>query len=97
MRRIRKLEILELDETLETSSSSKLFCDKPYHIERKEEDGEIVWFGYSVNWIYTDNQWFVLCDTQWTPCDVPEYERMYQAIDIKKMRKLKLNNIERIK
>jgi hypothetical protein len=37
MKKISKSEILELDETLETDSSSKLFCDKPYRIERLEK------------------------------------------------------------
>ena len=95
MKRISKSEILELDETLETDSASKLFCDKPYHIERREENGEIIWFGYNHNWKYENNQWYFLESSMfWKECDIPEYERLYIEMDIKKNRRLKLNNIE---
>jgi hypothetical protein len=94
MKKISKSEILELDETLETDSSSKLFCDKPYRIERLEKNGEIAWYGYNTNWMYENNQWYVLESSKWKECDIPEYEKMYMSMDIKKIRRLKLNNIE---
>ena len=94
MKRISKSEILELDETLEKDSSAKLFCEKPYRIERREQDCEIIWYGYNTNWRYSDNQWYILDAPNWKKCDIPEYEKMYISMDIKKIRRLKLNNIE---
>lgn len=94
MKRISKSEILEINETIESGADAKLFCDSPYRIERREQNGEIVWFGYNTNWKFFDNKWHILYSPNWKECDIPEYERLYIEMDIKKNRRLKLNNIE---
>lgn len=93
MKRISKSEILEIEETIENDISAKLFCESPYRIERTEKNGEICWYGYNTNWSFFDNKWHILQHPDWIVCDIPEYEKMYIEMDIKKIRKIKLNNI----
>jgi len=76
MKIVKKSIILELPETLE-DGSSKIMCDKPYRIERIEEDGEIIWFGYNTNWKKTDGKWYKLETMEFVECETPEYEKMY--------------------
>lgn len=78
MKIIKKSVILELPETLE-NGSAKIMCNKPYIIERTEENNEIIWWGYNTNWKLDvlDNQWYELINFNFIPCAIPEYEKLY--------------------
>lgn len=93
MKIISTTTVLELPETLETGSA-KIMCDKPYRIERIENNnGDVIWFGYSKNWHKTDGIWYELVDTDFVECNIPEYEKLYLELNKKKYRKVKLEKI----
>lgn len=76
--------ILKLPQSLE--EKYKDLCDKPYFIERLEKKDSIVWYGYNVNWVFKDGQWYEMD----TPCEEPEYEKLYQRL----IRKKKTHNFD---
>jgi len=66
---------LELPESLEDDGST----EKPYQIERRENlVGKIVWYGYSTNWVKKEDGWFKTKGPEFTPCEMPEYEKIFQ-------------------
>lgn len=71
--------ILELPQTLETGTALK-FCEKPYRIERIEQDNTIVWYGYNTNWKYENDKWFKLNGFGFIECEEPEYEKIYKQL-----------------
>ena len=79
MKKIKEITILEIPETLE-GGSAKIVCEKPYRIERTEEGGEIMWFGYNTNWKKTKNKWYKLIDMDFKECGKPEYEELYERL-----------------
>ena len=83
MKIIKKSTILELPETLE-EGSTKIICDKPYNIERIEKNNKVIWLGYNTNWKLdkSNNQWYYLVKMNWVPCNIPEYEKLYNKIKI---------------
>lgn len=91
---IKKKVTIELPETLETDQSARLFCEKPYKVERVEDDNSIVWFGYSKNWRYFKNEklWY---DHNDNLTEKPKYEDIYQELINKsaEIRKIKIQNI----
>ncbi len=76
MKIIKKSVWLELPETLE-DGSAKIMCSKPYKIERTEYKDEVTWYGQNTNWNKKNNQWHMLIGSDFVPCDIPEYEKMY--------------------
>ncbi len=76
MKIVKKSVLLELPETLE-EGNAKIMCDKPYIIQRNESNNEITWYGYNTNWNKKNNQWYMLIGSDFVPCDIPEYEKMY--------------------
>lgn len=93
MKIISKSITLELHETLETGTA-KIMCDKPYRIERVEKDNTIVWYGYNTNWLFDYENWYKLDGNKFIKCDIPEYEKLFQELNIKKNRKIKLNKLK---
>lgn len=77
MKVIKQSTLVEFPKTLE-EGFAKDVCDKPYIIERIEYDGMIIWYGYNTNWKYHYDQWYKLVDMEFVPCEIPEYERLYQ-------------------
>jgi hypothetical protein len=78
MKIIKKSILLEIPETLE-DGSAKVLCDKPYVIERTENDSEVIWWGYGTNWKLdkTTNMWYMLIGSDFVNIEVPEYEKIY--------------------
>lgn len=82
VRIVKQSTILEVPETIE-EGSAKIICSKPYQIERVEYSDEVIWFGFNTNWKLdkTNNQWYVLViGSDFVPCDVPEYEKIYEEL-----------------
>lgn len=80
MNRIVKKSIwLELPETLE-QGSAKLICDKPYLIERVEENNVVIWFGHNTNWKFKNNKWYKLNNGKFIDCNKPEYELIFEKL-----------------
>ena len=77
---IKKSILLELPETLE-SGNAKIICDRPYVIERTEEFGVIIWWGYGCNWKFVDGKWYELVHNEFIECEIPEYELIYQGLN----------------
>lgn len=75
MKIIQQFTTIELPETLE--EDAKKYCEKPYRILRREENDIITWHGYFTIWKYENGGWTSLRDYDYTPCTVPEYEKMY--------------------
>jgi hypothetical protein len=71
---------LKLPETLE-KGVAKIICEKPYTIERTEDDNEVIWWGYNTCWKRKGEQWYELRGIKYIPCDVPEYEKIYLDIN----------------
>lgn len=93
MRIISTTTTLELPETLELGSA-KIICDSPYRIERIEtSNGDIMWFGYNTNWHRLNDIWYELVNTDFIECNMPEYEKMYLELNLKKYRKQKIEKI----
>ena len=91
MRKVRITTILELTEPLEKCN---YITDRPYQIERTEENGQIIWYGIDTNWKFKDNQWYKLENAHFVPCVIPEYEKLYLELDKKKSRREKIEKIE---
>jgi len=87
---IEKRIVLEIPETLE-GYHSKLFCEKPYKIERVETKDIVTWYGYNTNWIKKEKQWFQLIESQFVECDVPEYEKIFLELELEERIK---NNVK---
>ena len=89
--------VLELPETLELGTA-KILCEKPYRIERVESDnGDVIWYGFNTNWQRYNNVWYELIGYNFVECDIPEYELLYLGLNIKKLRKEKIEKIEKTK
>lgn len=56
------------------------------HNEYWDGTPEISWDGYYCTWKYEDGRWFAkkdnitLGNAEWTPCEEPEYEKMYREL-----------------
>ena len=85
---IEKRIVLEIPETLE-GYHSKLFCERPYKIERVETKDTVTWYGYNTNWVKKGNQWFQLIEGKFVECDVPEYEKIFLELEFEQ-RKTKI-------
>lgn len=73
----KKSEILEIPKSLEKNT----YCDEPYFIERTEENGKVVWFGYHTNWKFENGKWYELVGSDFIECETPEYEKLYMNIN----------------
>ena len=64
---------------METSTILEILGEgnKTYSIERIERCGEVVWLGFNTNLFFVDEQWFQIIETDFIPCGVPEYEKLY--------------------
>jgi len=79
----------ELDNPIGEPDIEWNFKDK-YWIERRDDRGNIVWFGQGVNWLKKPKEeWKVLgadyvtkteSVTIWIPCEEPIYEILYQQM-----------------
>jgi hypothetical protein len=72
--------LVEFPETIE-EGSAKIFCEKPYRIERLEKPTEIVWFGYNTNWKKdkSSGTWYELLMGEFEICDIPYYEKEFMS------------------
>lgn len=70
----KQITVMKFDELHEEVK----YVDTPYFVERKEENGEIVWYGLETNWKYSDGKWFVLVRMIWEECEKPKYEELYE-------------------
>lgn len=57
-----------------------LYSDE-YTIERFENENEIIWFGYKMNWRKESNENWQKLDNMvgYIDCNIPIYEKLYQA------------------
>lgn len=81
MKIINDTNIIELEVTKEIKGD--IFYSLPFVAERKETSEQIIWYGYSSNWIYSKK------DTHWQNdigqlTDEPEYEKIYRNLIKKK-------------
>jgi hypothetical protein len=69
--------------------------DLPFSVKRREHSDKIFIFGYHLNWSYSkqDKQWYKLAGNDWVKCDIPEYERIYNELNLVKSRKRKLKKL----
>jgi hypothetical protein len=78
---------LKLDKLYERSSG----VDIPYYITRRQENGEVVWFGFENNWKFFDNKWHILNKNEWVVSEKPIYEELYEFYSREELRDRKLS------
>lgn len=79
MKRTCKSEWFILDEPIEEPEVN--WTEEEYHIERREENGTVVWYGINTNWKYDGKNWYKLKKGNFVKCLVPEYELLKIKMD----------------
>lgn len=75
MKRTCKSEWFVLDKPVEEPEI--IFNELEYHIERREENGDIIWYGINTNWKKeAEGPWTKLIEGEFVECEAPLYEKL---------------------